>query len=169
MALPNKLKNFILFGYNQSYQGVVSEVTLPKLTIKTDGMRTGGMLGEVMSDVGIDPQPIEWKAPGFMREPLWDFGVETVDGVPLRFVGAYQDEKTGRVLQAELIVRGRHTEIDPGSAKGGDGNDFGVTTHWTYLKWTVNGVVDVEIDLLGMIFVTGGIDRMAAIRTALLS
>jgi uncharacterized protein len=167
MGLPAKLKNFVLFNAADSYQGQVSEITLPKLTLKTDDWRGAGMLGEVKVDMGIDPQPIECKAGGYMAGVMRQFGVAQFDGVLLRFVGAYQADDSGRVFPAELIVRGRHTEIDPGTAKAGDSNDFGWTTAWTYLKWTVGGFTDVEIDLVNMVLITGGIDRMADVRAAL--
>ncbi len=167
MGLPSKLKNFILFNEAYSMQGKVSEVTLPKLQLKTDDWRGAGMLGEVKADMGLDPQPLECKAGGYLSTVMRQFGVAQYDGVMQRFVGAYQADDTGIVTAAELITRGRHTEIDPGNAKPGDANEFAWTTAWTYLKWTVNGFVDVEIDLMNNVLITGGIDRTAAIRLAL--
>ena len=166
--LPPKLKNFAFFGNGVSYLGQCNEVTLPKLQLKTDDYRPGGLLGDVKADMGLDPQPLEAKFGGFMRQPLRDFGTARIDGVLSRFVGAYQAEDTGLVMPAELVVRGRWTEIDPGTAKAGDANEFSASLAWTYLKWSVAGTVDVEIDLLGLVFTTGGVDRYADIRAALL-
>jgi len=37
----------------------------------------------------------------------------------------------------------------------------------TYLKWILDGTVLVEIDLIGMIYMVNGVDRMKEIRAAL--
>ena len=43
-----------------------------------------------------------------------------VDGVQLRCAAAYQRDDTQEVDSVEIIVRGRHSEIDRGEAKVGD-------------------------------------------------
>ncbi len=70
-------------------------------------------------------------------------------------------------LQVEIVVRGRHEEITPGEGKPGEDTEFGVKTAVAYYKLSFNGQVDVEIDILNMVFVTGGVDRLAEIRNAL--
>ncbi|TBM13922.1 phage tail protein, partial [Hafnia alvei] len=45
MGMPRKLKYLNLFNDGLSYMGVVSSVTLPKLTRKLENYRGGGMNG----------------------------------------------------------------------------------------------------------------------------
>ena len=47
MALPKKLKYLNLFNDGNSYLGLVSSLTLPKLTRKLQNYRGGGMSGSV--------------------------------------------------------------------------------------------------------------------------
>ena len=54
MGLPRKIKNFTLFNEGLSYLGEVDEVTLPKLTRKTEEFRGGGMNGPVATDMGLE-------------------------------------------------------------------------------------------------------------------
>jgi len=41
--LPKILKNFNVFVDGRGYAGKIDEITLPKLTIKTEEYRAGGM------------------------------------------------------------------------------------------------------------------------------
>ena len=110
---------------------------------------------------------IEHKYGGFMRSILRQYGVTRHDGVQLRFAGAYQRDDTAAVDAVEVIVRGRHSEIDAGTAKAGDDTEFAVKTACSYYKLTINGVVDIEIDLVNMIEIVGGVDRLAEQRRAI--
>lgn len=167
MTLPRKLKNMTLFNDGQSYLGEVASVTLPNLARQMEEWRGGGMDGPVKIDMGQQALELEWKCGGFMRDVCRQYGVTTVAGVMLRFVGAYQNDQTGTVDQVEIVVRGRHEEISPGEAKPGDDTEFGAKTACAYYKLSVNGETDVEIDLLNMVFISGGVDRLAEIRNAL--
>lgn len=54
-----------------------------------------------------------------------------------------------------------------GEWKPGEDTEFKVKSQLSYFKLTWNGVVEVEIDVLGMIEIVGGVDLMAAHRAAL--
>lgn len=165
--LPAKLKNFNLHNDAESFMGVVSEVTLPKLTAKMEGWRGGGMMGEVKIDMGLEGLELEWKLGGLVRKVLRQFGMIDAGGGLLRFSGAYQADDGSAVQAVEVVVRGRHEEIDMGSAKAGDDTEWTVKTPCTYYKLVIDGFVEIEIDLLASIYRVGGVDRYAEIRTAI--
>jgi len=167
MALPRKLKNFNLFVDGVSFAGVADEITLPKLTRKTEEFRGGGMNAPVDSDLGMEKLTAEHKYGGIMREIYAQFGIAKVDGVLLRFAGAYQRDDTEEVAAVEVVMRGRHTEIDPGSSKAGDDTEFNVTSSLSYYKLTWDGEVLIEIDVLNMIEIVDGVDRLAEQRAAI--
>lgn len=167
MSFPKKLKNLNLFHNGTSFLGQVATVTLPVLARTMEDYRGGGMDGAVKVDLGQEPIDMEWSCGGFMSEVLDAYGVTTADGVMLRFAGAYQDDQSGQVHAVEIVVRGRHAEIDPGEAKAGEDTEFNVNTACSYYKLTVNGQVKIEIDLLGFVFIVNGIDRLAEQRKAL--
>lgn len=167
MALPRKLKNFNVFGDGESFLGQVNEVKLPTLTRSMEDYRGGGMSGPVKIDNGQEAIEIEHKYGGFMRSILRQYGTTRHDGAQLRFAGAYQRDDTGAVDAVEVVVRGRHSEIDPGTAKAGDDTEFAVKTACSYYKLTINGVIEIEMDLVNMIEIVGGVDRLAEQRRAI--
>ncbi|HEY0626696.1 MAG TPA: phage major tail tube protein [Allosphingosinicella sp.] len=168
MGLPRKLKNMMVFHNGVAYVGEATSVTLPKLARKLEEYRAGGMDGPVGIDMGQDGLlELEHAYGGFMREIIRGFGVTEADGEMLRFVGAYQRDDSGEVDRVEIVARGRHQEIDPGEAKPGEDTEFKVKTVLAYYKLEVNGVEEVEIDVLNMVFRVGGVDRLAAQRAAL--
>lgn len=167
MAMPRKLKNMNLFNDGESYLGQVTEVKLPTLTRAMEEYRGGGMSGPVDVDFGNEKIELEWKCGGLMRSTLRQYGVTRHDGVQLRFAGAYQRDDTGGVDSVEVVVRGRHSEIDPGTAKVGEDTEFSVKTSCSYYKLTINGVTDIEIDFVNMIEIVGGVDRLAEQRRAI--
>lgn len=167
MALPNALKNFNLFNEGRSYMGVAEELKLPKLARKMEKFRGGGMDGEVEIDLGQEPLELEWTCGGFADEVFKQFGVTKASGVMLRFAGAYQQDDTGTVKAVEIVVRGRHQEIDSGDAKGGDKGKTTIKSVLTYYKLTVDGKEVIEIDLLAFVFKVDGKDMLEAQRKAI--
>jgi hypothetical protein len=167
MALPSVLKNFNIFNAGQSYMGVAEEVKLPKLSRKFDDFRGGGMDGSVSIDLGQEKLEAELTCGGFMSQVFEQYGCTKVDGVMLRFAGAYQRDDTAAMQAVEVIMRGRHQEIDMGGAKGGDKGKLTVKSFLTYYKLTVDNKVLIEIDILNMIFVVNGVDLLAEQRRAI--
>lgn len=167
MGLPAKLKNMNLFHDGTSFLGMVPEVTLPPLKLMTEDFRGGGMLGPIPVDLGLDKLEMEFTAGGLMREPLRKFGVTAHDGVLLRFAGAYQADTTARVMAAEVIGRGRYTEMDMGNAKPGSDTEHKYKAGLSYYKLVIDGQQEIEIDMLNGVFNVGGADRYAEIRAAI--
>ena len=167
MALPRKLKNMNLFNDGVSFVGVATEVVLPTLTRKLEEYRGAGMNGPVDVDLGMEKLTVEHTYGGIVRELFTQFGITRADGVLLRFAGAYQRDDSGQVDAVEVVVRGRHEEIDPGKAKPGDGTEFKFKTACSYYKLSINGEVLVEIDMLNMVENIGGEDRLADQRAAI--
>ncbi|KWC22747.1 phage tail protein [Burkholderia ubonensis] len=167
MGMPRKLKGFNLFQNGENFVGQVVEVTLPKLTRKMEDYQGGGMGGPIKIDFGQEGIQLEWTCGGFMRSVLGQYGVMKHDGVLLRFAGGYQSEDSPSVDAVEIIIKGRHSEIELGSAKAKEDTAFKVTTVASYYKLSVNGEDIIEIDFINMIEKINGNDLYAALRTAM--
>jgi P2 family phage contractile tail tube protein len=167
MALPSVLKNFNLFNDAKSYLGVAEEIKLPKLSRKLEDFRGGGMNGPVGIDLGQEKLEMEFGCGGIMEQVFEQYGTTKVDGVMLRFAGAYQRDDTAQVQAVEVVVRGRHAELDMGDAKGGDKGKLTVKSALTYYKLTIDNKVKIEIDLLNMIEVVNGKDMLQEQRKAI--
>lgn len=160
MALPKKLKLMNLFNEGNSYVGEVAEVTLPKLGRQLENWRAGGMDGTIKWDKGLSEDATEftWKVGGLAKQAIQQFGAEKIDAYGLRFAGSYQQDDTGETLAVEIVVRGRHEEIDFGTAKAGDDTETTIKTIWSYYKLTIDGQVVVEIDIPGIKHMVNGVD-----------
>jgi P2 family phage contractile tail tube protein len=167
MALPRKLKNFNLFVDGETFAGIATEVTLPKLTRKMEAIRAAGMNGEIDADLGMEKLELEWTCGGHVRQVYQQFGISRADGLLLRFAGAYQRDDTGLITPVEVVVRGRHSEIDPGNAKSGDDTELKVKSSLSYYKLMENGSTVIEIDLINMVEIVDGVDNLALQRAAI--
>ncbi|EZQ18962.1 major tail tube protein [Halopseudomonas bauzanensis] len=169
MALPRKLKNMNLFNDGTTYAGLAKTVTLPPLSRKMEGYRGGGMNGPVKVDLGLSDDGIqfEWTTGGLDAQVFRQFGITRADGVLLRFAGAYQRDDTGEVSAVEVVVRGRHEEIALGDAESGEDTEQTITTTCSYYKLTIDNEVLVEIDILNMVELIDGDDRLAEQRAAI--
>lgn len=167
MALPSVLKNFNLFNDARSYMGIAEDIKLPKLSRKLEEFRGGGMNGPVGIDVGQEKLEIEFTCGGFMEQVFQQYGTTKADGVMLRFAGAYQRDDTAAVQAIEIVVRGRHQEIDMGDAKAGDKGKLTVKSSLSYYKLSVDNKVLIEIDLLHMIEIVNGKDILQEQRQAI--
>lgn len=167
MALPRVLKDMMIFNEAQDYMGQCNAVTVPKLARKLEEWRGAGMNRAVKLDMGGEAMEIEHSYGGPIRQVLEQYGVTTVAGVGLRFAGAYQNEETGGYDTVEIVVRGRHEEIDMGEAKSGEAGEFKVKTACAYYKLVWNGVTLIEDDPINMVLIVNGVDRLADRRAAL--
>ena len=161
MALPKKLKLMNLYNEGNSYLGQTGEVTLPKLGRKFENWR-GNLNGNVKWDAGLadDINEMTWKLGGIDKLVLQQFGAASVSAIGLRYAGSYQRDDTGETDAVEIVVRGRHEEIDFGNAKPGDDTETTIKTIWTYYKLSINGQVVIEIDILGLKEVVNGVDLL---------
>lgn len=165
--LPRKLKHINLFNDGLSYLGQVEEVTLPNLTRKMEEWRGGGMNAPIKTDQGMEAMTMDFTCGGLMEDALKQFGTTEHDGVMLRFAGSYQRDDTGEVSAVEVVIRGRHSAIEMGTAKTGENSPFKVTSELSYYKLTIDAEDVIEIDIINMIEKIGGVDRLAGHRKAI--
>ena len=169
MALPRKLKHLNLFNDGNNWQGIVESLTLPKFTRKFEKYRGGGMAGAVDVDMGLDDGALDTEfSIGGMESLLFkQLAKTTADAVQLRFTASIQRDDTGEVQAVELVVRGRHKEIDSGELKTGESNATKVSSTNSYAKLTINGEVLYEVDTINMVEIVDGVDLMEAHRRAI--
>lgn len=164
MKLPRQLKDMNVFNAANAFSGECTVFTRPKLAIKTEAYRGGGMLGEVQLDMGLEALEATAKFGGEIPELNRQFGANQIDAVQLRFAGAYQNDETGGYDDVQIIVRGRFTEIDSGDDEIGGKSGSSYKCACVYYKQSRNGRVEFEIDMLEGRFVVDGVDRWAELR-----
>lgn len=161
--LPSVLKMMNVAVNGVSYVGQAETITLPKLTRKVETWTQGA--GDLELDLGQDVMMLEhaYKGP-VPREIIRGYGSAGLGRELVRFSGGYQNQDTGANEGHEIEVVGSHKEIDLGDQKTGTVTDSKVQTTLSYFKWSINGQVVMEIDLVAQIFVVDGVDRLAELR-----
>lgn len=167
MAMPRVLKNFNVFNDGQTYIGVVEKIKLPDLKRKMEDLRAGGMNGPVKIDMGSDSLSVDHEYAGFVSQVFQQWAITKIDGVMLRFAGAAQQDDNGTVTSIEVVMRGRHEEINPPEGEAGKKSSFKVKSALTYFKYSENGNTIVELDLVNMVEIVNGVDRLAEQRKAI--
>lgn len=164
--IPETLANMNLFADGISFQGDVPSLTLPKLTLKTEEHRAGGMDLPVELDMGMEKQEAGFTTTGVRRESLKLFGLADSTAFNGVFRGAFKGLK-GKVTPVIVTLRGMLKEVDMGDWKAGDKAEIKHNVALTYYKLEVDGRLIYEIDVLGMKRVINGVDQLAAQRSAL--
>lgn len=168
MALPQKIKHINLFNDGNMYLAQVTSFTPATLTRKLEAYRGGGMSGSVKVDHGLDDDALKvsFVIGGHEQQALKQMG-GLPDAVPLRFMGSLQDESTGQYKSLEIVVRGRIMDREPGEYKTGEDSSTTINMACTYYKEVLDGEVLVEIDLMNMVEIFGGVDRLERARKAI--
>ena len=160
-------KNFSVFVDGRGYAGRAPEVTPPKLALKTDEFRAGGMDVPVEVEMGLEKLELDFTLRDFSAENLALWGLGNGKDVPVVLRGAAQDSGTGAVKAVVITAKGMVREMDPGSWKSGEAAVNKYTMALNYYKLTVDGQEVHEIDAVNMVRKINGEDRMAETRTAL--
>lgn len=166
MAARDVRKNANLFFDGRGYAGQLVEFNPPKLTLKTEEYRGGGMDVPVDITQGMEKLTTDFSLKCYDRYVLSWFGVSEGNEVPF-VVREALESFDGTVKTVKHTMRGKITEIDPGTTKAGESPDLKVAMTLSYYKLEHNGVVVHEIDPINMVRVIGGQDLLSQIRDAL--
>jgi P2 family phage contractile tail tube protein len=164
--IPETLSNYNLYVDGKGFAGLSTSVTLPKLKIKTDEHRGGGMDAPVKMDLGMEAMDASFAMASMTREVLVFFGLADTTAFNGVFRGAFKDMQ-GKTKAVAASFRGMLYEIDPGDWKPGEKAEAKYTVSLTYYKLEIDGATVHEIDPLGMVRIINGVDQLAEIRKAI--
>ena len=163
--MPKILRNFnLVIAHDLSKQVIdaVDEITLPKLTIKTQEYRFGGMDIPVKIDVGMDPLEADFSITGYneiLAKILGKYALFT-------FTGAVRD-KENKDIQMKIVVKGLASENDFGNWKSGEGGTTKVKIECNYYRLEFNNKTSIEIDPDNFVRIIDGVDHLESARNAL--
>ena len=164
--LDDILRHMALFVDGRGYAGNVEELTLPKLTMKTEEIRNGGMDAPIEVELGMEKLSCDFTLTRFDRAVLKLFGLAPGQLTPLTVRGALiSDDGTQTPIVIQL--QGRIREMEFGNWKAGDKATLKVTVSLRYYKLIHGGETLHEIDIPNMVRTIGGVDQLAAVRAAL--
>ena len=166
MAARDIRKNFNLFVDGRGYAGQADEFNAPKLTLKTEEFRAGGMDAPIDVTMGMEKLVCDFSLKAYDRNVLALFGVANGSSVPLTVREALESFD-GAVTPVVHTMRGKITELDGGTSKPGELPPLKVAMSLTYYKMQHGDTVVHEIDVENMVRVINGVDTLADLRTAL--
>ena len=164
--IPQMLSNTNLFVDGVSFAGDVPSLTLPKLTVKTEAHRGGGMAGEIEMGMGLEKLECSFTTNGVRKEVLKYFGAFDQTGFNASFRGAFKGLK-GATTGVVATLRGGLREVDPGEWSAGSKAEFKYAVDVTYYKLEIDGRVMYEIDPINSVRVIDGVDQLADVRNVL--
>ncbi|POA42515.1 phage major tail tube protein [Pseudomonas sp. MPR-ANC1] len=164
--IPQTLFNTNLFVDGVNFAGDVPSLTLPKLSLKMDEYRGGGMAGPVEMDQGIEKLEASFVTKGVRRESLKFFGLADGTAFNATFRGAFKGLK-GATTAVVATLRGRLKEVDLGDWKAGDAAEIKHAIAATYYKLEIDGRLMYEIDMVAGIQIIDGKDQLLEVRAAL--
>lgn len=168
LQLPHTLKGFSAFVDGAGYAGKCPSLKLPNLSRITEEYTSGGLDGPISMDMGQDKLQLEDFT---LSEPnpeiLKTYGTLDINGVKMRFKGAYKAENEASEKPLEVTVQGRWAEIDMGSFERGKPGEMKLKADLTYYKLVYAGETLIEIDLMNSVQIIGGKDMLAARRAIL--
>lgn len=159
------LKNFNLFVDGRGYAGRAEEVNPPKLSIKTEELRAGGMDAPISIDMGMEKLEMGFNLVEYDPEILKQFGLVSGNAVQLTLRGALVDDESTTPMI--IKTQGMFTEIDMGKFKAGDKATLQCSIACRYYSLEIGGRKLIEIDIDNMTRIIDGVDKLVEIRNAL--
>ena len=166
MAARDVRKNMNLFVDGRGYAGQVEEFNAPKLTLKTEEFRAGGMDAPIELTMGMEKLECDFSLVAYDQKVLVAFGVKEGQWVPFVLREALES-LDGKVTAVVHTMRGKIREIDPGTSKPGDKPSLKLSVALVYYKLEHGGHVVHEIEVENMVRVVNGVDALAETRAAL--
>lgn len=162
MLAPQTLYNTNAFISGISFAGDIPSFTLPKVTLKTEEARNGGMDAPVDQDQGMNKLDLSWTMTGIRKDALKLYGLASGSALEAVWRGTFKagQDYTGVVV----TTRGMITEVDFGDWKPGEKAEFKYAANLNYYKLEIDGAVMYEIDILNCIRVIDGVDQLAKVR-----
>ncbi len=164
--LDNILTNCNVFVDGKAYVGKCEELTLPKLSLKTEEFRGGGMDAAIEIDMGMEKLEASFDINGYDAEVLQLYGIYDNNKVPLRFRGA-QRQADGSIKAVDIEMTGMLKEVDMGNWKAGERAKTKYTMNLNYYKFSLDSTVIYEIDIMNNIRKINGNDQLTEVRNAL--
>ncbi|MBD8791212.1 phage major tail tube protein [Pseudomonas syringae] len=163
---PQTLSNMNLFVDGVSFNGDVPTLTLPKLSVKTEEYRAGGMSAPIELDMGLEKLEANFTTNGVRRESLKFFGLVDQAAFTGTFRGSFKGHR-GVITPVVATLRGMLKEVDGGEWKPASVAEFKHAIAVTYYKLEVDGNLIYEVDPINNVRVIDGVDQLAAERAAL--
>lgn len=167
MATASKiLKNFNLFVDGRGYAGQVDELQLPTLGLQVEDFRAGGMDAPIAVEMGQEKLEATFTLSGYDNATLALWGVGEGSLVPFVARGAIES-LDGSVQPVKVTMSGTVRSVAPGAWQAGQKSSLQFTLDLRSYKYEQDGAVLHDIDVINMVRIVNGVDRLASQRAAI--
>lgn len=167
MGIANKqLKNFNLFVDGRGKAGNIEDLTLPKLSIKTEDFRAGGMDSSIAIDMGMEKLELSFTLTEFDADVLKLWGLVQNASKQFTIRGALES-LDGSVDALVINAAGTVKEIDFSAFKAGDKSTLKITVDLRSYRYEQAGQEIYNIDIQNMVRTINGVDQLQARRQAI--
>ena len=164
--LPRLFKGHNIFIEGYDLRGQIGDVERPKIALKMEEYRSGGMFGTAKVVQGLEALEMTVTVSGYAAEVLRQFG-GPIDSKVIRFVGAVEkDDETG-FKKVEGQAAGRITEIDQGSNSAGENGEIKFKIDLVRYSESLDGKENLYVDVLQTILRVNGTDLYQGFGAAL--
>ena len=165
MNLPQVLRNMNLYVDGRSHAGVIGELVLPKLKLKTEDFQGGGMDAPIEIEMGMEKLEASATIHEYDATTYVMFGL--TDGSKVNITARGALKQGDKVVPVSVVMHGSWNEIDPGSWKVGQKVEQKVMMNLEYYSLSINNLPVVLIDIPNMKRIIGGKDALAEIKAAI--
>ncbi len=169
MNVPEKLINFRVYHDGKDFIGT-SDVTLPKMDAMTQTIKGAGIAGEMDTPVlgHFKSMEVELNWRTLSENAIVLFQQK---GINLDIRGAvqvYNSESGEYITRAvKVVIRGVPKGMEMGKLAMGDAMDTKTTLECDYIKLSIDGSTQIELDKYNYICNIGGTDYLEDVRDAL--
>jgi len=160
------LKDLSLFVDGKGYAGNIESFKPPKLELKTNDHRAGGMDSSVPVEMDMEALETSFVLTGHFEDVLTLWGVAVGEKPQVTARGSVESYD-GTVTPVVINMRGLIVSIEDGDWKPGESNTQTFTVKPEYYKREQGGVVLHEIDVPNNVRKINGVDQLEARRNAL--
>ncbi len=165
--IASVLKDFNLFVDGFGFLGKAEEINPPKLTLKTEELRAGGMDVPLEVDTGMEKLEADFTLIEYDPHTISLWGIQIGTSSSFTARGSMQNPSTGLSVAVVVKMRGRIKELDMGTWKPGEVAKLKCQLMLEYYNLSIEGVELHEIDVQGMIRKVNGVDQLALTRANL--
>lgn len=158
MQQPKTLKGFTSFVDGFGFLGRVLSGDPPKIAIKVESFRDGGM--DIPVDLDMGMEALKFGVSFAEYDPVIYSRIGIIGrNIPLVFRGSLEDE-AGVSIPIVHTARGLVQELDPGTAEPGKPGSLKLQLSPRFYQLTINGQEQIYIDPYNAVRRIGGVDQL---------
>lgn len=161
---PRILKNFKVFVNGRGYAGLVEEIELPEINLKTEEYRAGGMDGVAEIDMGMEAMTAKLTISDPTPELLRLVANANSNTARILCRGSFVRDSDSSRIPVSVELGGGFKKLSMGTWKAGDVAKHEYECRINYYRLNVGGNDEIEIDVENMVRMIGGVDQLAGIR-----